>query len=355
MNFHSPMVLVLLAGLPLLAYLCYRRKGSAAVRFSSVGVLRECGGFWRVRFRRLLWVVRFGCLAVLIIALARPQEGTTLSSRSTEGVAMEIVVDRSGSMQEKMVYDGEKLNRLEVSKLVLKDFIGGGDGFEGRAADMIGLVTFARYADTICPLVQGHTVLLEFLDKTELVTIRSEDGTAIGDAIARAAARLKTAEDEIVDRNKRLRVGGELAGEGVQDKFTIKSKVIILLTDGQNNHGANPLEAAALAKEWGIKIYTIGIESVTSREGLFGMLRGGGVDERLLRAIAENTGGFYGRAGSGGDLKKIYKEIDKLEKSEIKSVEYVEYAEQFGSWALAGLCLLGFEMFAGCTVFRKIP
>ncbi|MBW8035882.1 MAG: VWA domain-containing protein, partial [Planctomycetes bacterium] len=167
--------------------------------------------------------------------------------------------------------------------------------------------------------------------------------------------RLKTAEDEIVDRNKRLRVGGELAGEGVQDKFTIKSKVIILLTDGRNNVGANPLEAAALAKEWGIKIYTIGIESVTSREGLLGMLRGGGVDERLLRAIAENTGGFYGRAGSGGDLKKIYKEIDKLEKSEIKSVEYVEYAEQFGSWAFAGLCLLGFEMFTSCTVFRKIP
>lgn len=355
MDFHSPMVLVLLAVLPILAYLCYRRKGSAAVRFSSVGVLKECGGSWRVRFRRLLWVARFACLAVLIIALARPREGTTLSSRSTEGVAMEIVVDRSGSMKEMMVYGGEKLNRLEVSKLVLKDFISGGDGFEGRSADMIGLITFARYVDTICPLVQGHAVLLEFLDKTELVTIRSEDGTAIGDAIARAAARLKTAEDEIIDRNKRLRVGVGLAGEGEKDEFTIKSKIIILLTDGRNNVGANPLEAAALAKEWGIKIYTIGIESAASRRGIVGLLRGGGVDERLLQRIAENTGGFYARAGSGGDLKKIYKEIDKLEKSEIKSVEYVEYAEQFGSWAFAGLCLLGFEMFAGCTVFRKIP
>lgn len=355
MDFQSPMVLVLLAGLPLLAYFCYRRKGSAAVRFSSVGVLKECGGSWRVRFRGLLWVARFGCLAVLIIALARPREGTTLSSRSTEGVAMEIVVDRSGSMKEMMVYDGEKLNRLEVSKRVLKDFVGGGDGFEGRAADMIGLITFARYVDTICPLVQGHAVLLEFLDKTELVKIRSEDGTAIGDAIARAAARLKKAEDEIIDRNKRLRVGGGLAGEGVHDEFTIKSKIIILLTDGQNNVGANPLEAAALAKEWGIKIYTIGIESAVSRRDIIGLLRGGGVDERLLRSIAGNTGGFYAKAGSGGDLKKIYKEIDKLEKSEIKSVEYVEYAEQFGVWAFAGLCLLGCEMFAGCTVFRKIP
>jgi Ca-activated chloride channel family protein len=258
-------------------------------------------------------------------------------------------------MQAEMNYDGEKLNRLEVSKRVLKDFIGGGGGFEGRSSDIIGLVTFARYVDTVCPLVQGHNVLLEFLDKTELVKLRSEDGTAIGDAIARGAARLKTAEDEIRDRNKRLRVGGELAGEGVQDEFTIKSKVIILLTDGQNNVGADPIAAANLAKEWGIKIYTIGIESVSSRAGLMSLLRRGGVDERLLKTIAENTGGFYARAGSGDDLKKIYKEIDKLEKTEIKSLEYVEYAEQFGPWAFAGLCLLGFEMLASSTVFRKIP
>jgi Ca-activated chloride channel family protein len=152
-----------------------------------------------------------------------------------------------------------------------------------------------------------------------------------------------------------LRVGGELAGEGVQDEFTIKSKVIILLTDGQNNVGADPIAAANLAKEWGIKIYTIGIESVSSRAGLMSLLRGGGVDKRLLKTIAENTGGFYARAGSGDDLKKIYKEIDKLEKTEIKSLEYVEYAEQFGPWAFAGLCLLGFEMLASSTVFRKIP
>lgn len=355
-SFQSPWVLVLLAGLPLLAYVCYRRKGSASLRFSSVGVFKECGVSWRLRFRWLLSLARYVCLAVLIIAVARPREGTTLSSKSTEGVAMEIVVDRSSSMEEMMDYDGEKLNRLEVSKRVLKDFIGGGGGFEGRDSDMIGLVTFAGYVDTICPLVQGHGVLLEFLYKTELVKLRSEDGTAIGDAIARAAARLKTAEDEIRQRNKRLQAGGELAGEGVQDEFTIKSKVIILLTDGQNNTGADPVAAANLAKEWGIKIYTIGIESmISNRSGMISFLQGRGVDERLLKQIAENTGGFYARAGSGADLKKIYKEIDKLEKTEIKSVEYVEYAEQFGGWAFAGLCLLGFEMLAGSTVFRKIP
>ena len=271
---------------------------------------------------------------------------------------MEIVVDHSGSMAQQMRYENESLNRLEVVKLVVAEFVEGNDGdLEGRAGDLLGLVSFARYADTLCPLVHGHEVLLEFLKQTEIVTIRSEDGTAIGDAIALAAARLKTAERQIMEDNRRLR--GDSADErNTEPEFTIKSKVIVLLTDGINNAGEHkPLEAAKLAKEWGIKIYTVGIGGGQSYRtmGGFRVPVRSNIDEGLLKTIAEETGGFYGRAGDGEALRDIYEKIDSLEKTEVKSLEYVDYAEQFGPWAMGALALLAFEILAGCTVFRKIP
>jgi Ca-activated chloride channel family protein len=357
MEFYSPWFLLLLPVVAVVAFIEVRRRGSASVRFSSLGVLKASPVSLRVWFRWVLKVLRYGCLVLLIVAFARPRKGTELSSISTEGVAMEIVVDRSSSMKAQMNFEGEKLNRLEVSKLVLKDFVGGGEELKGRPQDLIGLITFARYADTTCPLVHGHNVLLEFLANTKCAAERSgEDGTAIGDALALAGARLKKAEEEIIARNKKLRKEAIEIGEKQDDEFTIKSKVIVLLTDGVNNAGEyNPLQAAQLASEWGIKVYTIGIASMANRKDIFSMVRGGGVDERLLKQIAQVTGGFYARAASGEDLLKIYNEIDKLEKTEVKSLEYVSYAEQFDKFALAGLVLLGLEVLLGCTVFRKIP
>jgi Ca-activated chloride channel family protein len=301
-----------------------------------------------------------------------------LSEISTEGVAIEAVVDHSGSMRTEMDYDREKLDRLEVVKRVLKDFIEGdqgtpnalfrvGDpkkGLGGRTGDLIGLVTFARYADTVCPLVLSHGVVTEFLKQTQIVNPRSgEDGTAIGDAIALGAARLKKAEEEIQRRNVQLGFGGDNAAQR-QDApgFTIKSKVMMLLTDGRNNTGRySPLEAADLARKWGIKIYAIGIGSaqayttVETPLGRFRMPTEEELDEGLLKAIAERTGGFYGRADDADALRKIVKKIDELEKTEVKSVQYMQYAEHFGWWTLPALALLGLEMLAGCTVFRKIP
>jgi Ca-activated chloride channel family protein len=357
MEFYSPYLLFGLLVVPVVAFIEMRRRGTASVRFSSLGVLKGSPVSLRLRFRWLLKVLRYGCLILLVVAMARPRKGTELSSISTEGVAMEIIVDRSSSMSADMVYEGENLNRLEVSKLVLKDFVGGGKGLEGRPQDLIGLITFARYADTTCPLVHGHNVLLEFLAKTEHVVPNSnEDGTAIGDALALAGARLKTAEQEIVARNKKLRKEAAEVGGQKGDEFTIKSKVIVLLTDGVNNKGEyHPLQAAKQLQEWGIKVYTIGIASAVNRQGMFRMMRGGGVDEQLLKQIASATGGFYARASSGEDLLNIYNEIDKLEKTEVKSLEYTSYAEQFDKFALAGLVLLGLEVLLGCTVFRKIP
>jgi len=357
MEWYSPWALLLLLTLPFAGYLMLRRKRVAAVKFPSLVDMRRCPVSWRLRLRPLLVAARLLCMAFLIVALARPRKGTTLSEISAEGIAIEAVVDRSGSMKAEMDYDGEKLDRLEVVKRVLTDFIEGDTkGLPGRTSDLIGLVTFARYADTVCPLVLSHGVLTEFLKQTQIVSLRSEDGTAIGDAIALGAARLKKAEEELQRRNVKLGFGTE------GPDFTIKNKIIILLTDGRNNMGRqDPLEAAELAKKWGIRIYCIGIGSsqayrtVETMLGTFRMPAEQDLDEGLLKAIADKTGGFYSRADDAQSLRKIVETIDKLEKTEVKSVNYTQYAEHFGRWTLAALALLGFEMLASCTIFRKIP
>lgn len=359
MQLNSPLILLLLLILPVMAYFQIRRRRTAAVRFSSLTNIQGDYISWRLRLRPLLIIARYLCLTFLIIALARPRKGTILQEISTEGVAMQIVVDRSGSMQAQMPYKGKNLNRLEVVKEVLSDFIKGDEkNLPGRSGDLIGLITFARYADTACPMVSTYGVLLEFLRNTEIVTLRSEDGTAIGDSIALAAARLKTAEQELKQRKTKLGFGEDKPS----DTFKIKSKVIVLLTDGINNAGDyHPLAAAQLAKEWGIKIYTIGIgssESYTTVQTMFGVYRmptGQELDERLLKEIAESTGGFYGRADDAKSLLNIVEKIDSLEKTDVKSVQYTQYSERFAPLTFAALLLLGFEMLAGCTIFRKIP
>ncbi|MCK4936715.1 MAG: VWA domain-containing protein [Elusimicrobiales bacterium] len=363
MQLYSPWVLSLFLVLPVMAFICLRKKRTAAIKFPSLMDMKNCLVSWRIRFRPLLLVTRLICIGLLIVALARPRKGTVLSEISTKGVAIEVVADRSGSMQTEMDYYGQKLNRLEVVKKVLSDFIEGNKKeLAGRNNDLIGLVTFARYADTICPLVLSHNVLLEFLKNTELVRLRTEDGTAIGDAIALAAARLKEAEDELQQRKAQLIQAGEEDLAEQEDSFKIKSKVIILLTDGVNTAGQrDPLQTAELAKDWGIKIYTIGIGSsqayttIQTSLGSYKMPTGQNLDEGLLKAIAEKTGGFYGRADNAKTLEKIVEKIDDLEKTEVKSIQYTQYAELFGPWTLTALLILASEMLAACTIFRKIP
>ncbi len=350
MQFYSAPMLLLLLLLPVLAFVIKRKKLYARIKFSSVDKFAACPVSWRIRLRPGLLVIRFACMVLLIFALARPRKGTVISQKSTEGVAIQVVLDRSGSMAERMDYFGRGLTRLEVAKRVLTDFVrGDGKDLKGRPQDLIGLITFARYADTKCPLVHAHDAMLEFMNKTQLVTIRSEDGTAIGDALSLGAARLRKAEEELV--NRRLRHGIE-----DDDDFKIKSKVVILLTDGNNNAGEyQPLEAAKLAKKWGIKVYTIGIGSPSNRNAFLGLVRGQSLDERLLRDIAESTGGFYGRADDAKSLGKIIEKIDELEKTKVKSIQYTHFAERFGLLAYWALILLMIEIILTCTVFRKIP
>ncbi len=306
----------------------------------------------RQQLHTLPLFIRILALICIIIALARPQTGREQVLDISKGVAIEIVVDRSGSMAAEMEYKGRQMNRLEVVKEVFKAFaLGDGHDLPGRPNDLIGMIAFARYPDTICPLTLAHGALTPFLDSVNIVKTREEDGTAIGDALALAAARLKTA-DEILSKQRK----------GDKKNYQIKSRIIILLSDGENNAGKrDPIQAAAIAEKWDIKVYAIAIgggDAVTSIRTPFGVYKvptGQRVDTSALKAVAEKTGGFFRMAEDAGSLLSIYEEIDKLEKSEIESIRFVDYKESFLPFALAGLLFIGLEIFLSCTIFRKIP
>jgi Ca-activated chloride channel family protein len=267
-------------------------------------------------------------------------------------VAIEMVVDRSSSMAAEMSHRGRSRNRLDIVKEVFREFVeGNGETLRGRPSDLIGLVAFARYADTACPLTLSHGVLLQYLDGVKLASPRTEwDGTGIGDALALAAARLKTAEDTLARQAERD-----------PGAYLIRSKVVILLTDGEHNCGRRtPEEAAALAKEWGIKIYVVGMvgESFLTMPGLFGPTKVAvepGVDRRRLEALAESTGGIYREASDEESLATVYAEIDRLEKTEIETLRYVDYRERFAPLALSALALLVLEAVLSYAILRRIP
>ncbi len=352
MRFYSPWIFLLLLVIPvcLLVEFKFRRRGS--VRFSSLVNAARAGGSLRLRLAALPLILKIAAVSLVIVALARPQMGREKVRDVTRGIAIEMVVDRSGSMGAEMEYGGRRMNRLEVVKKVFREFLmGNGETLKGRPNDLVGMVSFARYADTMAPLTLGHGALLRFLDQVEVVTRRSEDGTAIGDAIALAAARLKTAG---------LNMSGE-DKDSAEREYDIKSRIIILLTDGQNNFGRrSPADAARLAAEWGIKIYAIGVggEGVSTVRTLLGSFKvptGTRVDMNTLDGMAEETGGISRRAEDAESLRKIYEEIDKLEKSEVESVRYVDYREIFVPFALAALVLIAVERALSATWLRRIP
>jgi Ca-activated chloride channel family protein len=341
MSFATPWAFLLLLILPIIIYRYFSRSAlglrSGKVLFPTTSHAAASGSSLRSRLMHLPFILRLIALILLIIALARPLEGMEKVYDISKGIAIEVVIDRSSSMRAEMVFAGERLNRLEVAKRVFLEFVQGNTGdLAGRPNDLIGLITFARYADTSSPLTLAHGALASFVDPIELVNRKQEDGTAIGDALALAAARLQKAENTIKQQT--------LAPDTQEPSYEIKSKIIILLTDGEQTAGKRtPQEAAELAKKWGIKIYAIGIggqESLVRVPTLFGnqvIQRGSGIDKQTLAALAQETDGIFRMAEDGDSLRSIYSEIDELEKSEIESIRYVDYKERFTALALAGL------------------
>ena len=350
MRFESPWMFLLLLALPALYFWRARRDDEPLLRFPVVSAARKAGGSWR---QALLWfpgLLRAFALVLLVIALARPQMGVETVRDISRGVAIEMVVDRSSSMGADMRYKGLRSNRLDVVKRVFEDFVDSKGDLPGRPSDLIGMITFARFPDTICPLTLSHGTLEELISTVKLVEQRPEDGTAIGDAVSLAAARLESAEQELARK---------LGRSDIETDYEIKSKVIILLTDGENNAGDRSVEEAAeLAKDWGIRVYAIGVgedKRVSTGFGVFNVPKQPGVDDASLRALAETTGGIYRLAEDSESLIDVYREIDELEKSEIEAVRYLNYRELFTPFALFALGLVLLEAVLRSTLLRTIP
>lgn len=350
-----PEFLALLVVVAALAFGIARRPRRERVVYPGAGRLAGLGRSWRTRVRWVPMVARLAALSLLVVALARPQETSGRTRTTTEGIAIQIVLDRSGSMGEPIEVGGRSATKLAVVQRVLKEFVeGDGRSLKGRTGDLIGLIAFARYADTLAPLSRSHAGVVEAAGKIRLAETVGEAGTAIGEGLALAAARLKRAEEE---------VARSAASGGGRPDFTIKSKVVVLLTDGENNQGqVSPMEAAKLAAEWGVRVYTIGVgagQRYVTMRGMFGEERvpvgGSDVDERTLRAIAEATGGKYFAAEDGESLKAASAEIDRLEKTRVQTDEMTEATERFEWFAKGGLGLLVLEVVLAATVLRRSP
>lgn len=266
-------------------------------------------------------------LALLAVALARPQHVDRERVVEHEGIDIMLVLDASGSMEaEDYTLSGRPATRLDVAKEVIADFV------SGRPDDRIGLVVFGEEAYTQVPLTLDHDGMIDILRQV-LLGAAGRRATAVGDAMAVAGNRLKDLD--------------------------APSKVMILLTDGRSNAGAvAPLEAAEAARALGIRVYTVGI-GATGRGsgGLLGLLgrSGGDLDERTLQAIARITEGRYFRADSTQALREVYATIDELEKSTAESSEFVHTEERYHAWLGAGLLLLVLQLLLAETWLRRLP
>ncbi len=363
MTWREPWMLCLLA-LPITIWWRWiRRTPHAAVRFSSLAWLKQRGGSLRTRARHVIPLLRTLAVGLLVVCLARPQQPNQETRIFSEGIAIQMLVDRSSSMMAMdFTIDGRQVNRLEAVKRVFNDFVIGDGDLDGRPDDLIGMISFAGFADSKCPLTLDHSFLLEALDQTEIVTPeegREEDGTAIGDAIALSVGRLAELD---VRRN-------------ASSTSRIKSKIMILLTDGENNRGDfTPEKASTLAANKGIKIYTIGAGTtgfapVPMRDP-FGVTvmrpTRVSIDEATLKQIASITGGQYWRAKDTASLREIYAEIDELERTETEEKRYFQYAElateSVRGWGvtwppilMVAAGLLALEVLLVNTRFRKVP
>ncbi|MGD8464992.1 MAG: VWA domain-containing protein [Anaerolineae bacterium] len=333
LRFESPWYLGLLLLLPLVAAWPVLIRGwsrPAGLRYADIRRTVTARRSWRVALRPMLRYARILALALVIVAVARPQTGQAREIVKGEGVDIVLALDISGSMAS---LDFQPQNRLEAAKAVINEFV------QGRPYDRIGLVVFARDAFSQSPPTTDHNVLLRLLERTELATdVGIDDGTAIGMGLANAGNMLKDSD--------------------------AKSKVIILLTDGVNNAGEiDPLTAADAAEALGLRVYTIGMgrpgEVPVPVVDLFGreqiVYQESVLDEATLQEIAARTGGRYYRAEDTSALKQIYDEIDSLEKSQVEVERFTRYRELMGWFLVPALALVASELALRKTILRKLP
>ena len=327
-------MLLLLLLLPLAAWLKGKRGQPPAFVYSSVQLVRGVMNITRSRSGALLSSLRWLALALFIIALAQPRLTKSETKVTASGVDIVVALDLSGSMRsEDFEVRGRRVNRFDMARAVLKQFI------DKRPNDRIGLVVFAAQAYIATPLSLDHDFLVQNLDRLQIGTINA-DQTAIGSALSTALNRLREVQS--------------------------KSKIVILMTDGQNNAGkVAPLTAAEAAQALAVKVYTIGV----GMRGMAPMPVGRNpftgetvyqsvpvdIDEDTLQKIADETGGKYYRADNAERFQAIYAEIDKLEKTEAEVKKFAQHTELF-AWVISpGLGLLLLEILLQHTLWRRLP
>lgn len=332
MVLESPIFLNLLFLLPLLALFLFwqQKRGSPTIRFTELEGVRQMPRTLAVKLLPLTKVIRYIVIALLIFALARPQLLQSQERRFVEGIDIFLALDVSDSMRAE---DFNDINRLQTAKSVIRDFLRSRDG------DRIGLVVFSGESYTLCPLTPDYSNLSESLGDVEVeMGDQLREGTAIGDAIAMTAHRLRTSD--------------------------AKTKIVILLTDGENNEGTiDPETAAAFADSLGIRVYTIGMGKeggtrIPYQDTTFGKRYTDFItylDEGTLQKIANTTGARYFRAKDLKSLKHVYTEIDKLEKTKFKVVRYTDRQEMAVFFLIPAAVLFFIEILLSNTVLRKIP
>ncbi len=308
-----------------------RRGPVAAIEYSDVSLARNVARASRSRLGALAWALPLLAGALMILGLARPQRAHSRTLISANGIDIVLDLDVSGSMQAlDFQIDHQRVNRIEVVKSVVSKFI------DQRPDDRIGLIAFAGAPYLVSPITLDHDWLQQNLERVAVGA--SDDGTAIGSAIAASVNRLRLT--------------------------SAKSKVVILLTDGVNNTGKiQPLAAAEAAKAMGVKIYTVGVGvrgnapiPVHDAAGNTRLIMAKvDVDEKTLQAVAEETGGRFYRATDTDSLQKIYQQINQLEKS-AQTVQRFERTEELYSWVLLpALAILGFSLMLQHTRLRRLP
>ena len=328
MSFAFPWALLLLP----LSLLLLRKKMLNAIEVSSLAGWKSAALPRRVTYLKALRFLRAASCALLILALAGPRTERPIHEEIRQGIAIEMLLDNSSSMDRNMKGgESNQTTRMEASKAVVEEFIG------SRTNDLIGLITFARYADTLSPLTFGHSALIQLVQDVSIQDRPNEDGTAYGDALMLACAHLDRMNDWRTDKDI----------SATDPAAQVQSKIIILLTDGENNCGLHlPQEAAGLAKKWAIRLYTISLADAEDAELTDA--------EQLLETISEATGGEFWKISDSRKLTATYDTIDQLEKSEIKNttLAYTEQRNIFIFFALPALLLLLLETVLSATLLR---
>lgn len=327
-RFENPRILwLLLVLVPMVAYYVYRTlQGRAAIQVSTVSGLLKLKHTYRYWLRHAPFVLRLLVVALVIFAMARPQSSEESQNVNAEGIDIVMALDISSSMLARD-FSPDRLTAAQDigSKFILE-----------RPTDRIGLVVFAGEAFTQSPITTDHVSLVNLMNQVKSGMIA--DGTAIGNGLATAVNRLKESD--------------------------APSKVIILLTDGVNNSGQiDPLTAAQIAADYGIRVYTIGVGSegvaptptINAWGGISFVQAKVEIDEDILRQIAEQTGGRYFRATDNTKLAEIYAEIDQLEKTKVEVENFVKYAEVYHLWLLLAVGLLMLEILSRYIFLRQIP